>query len=197
MTRRGAAGRTVALAMAALAALLAFATPEAMVAAGTFQEPPALAAAVAAGTLPPVAQRLPAEPSVVTLDGPGQAPGQWGGELRTLVSQPKDTRLMVVFGYARLVGYDPQWKLVPDLLAGLDVEDGRIFTLRLRPGHRWSDGAPFTAEDFRFFWEDIENNADLTPGGPERFLLVDGQPPRFEVLDETTVRYTWQPARPG
>lgn len=197
MTRRGAAGRTVTLAMAALAGLLAFATPEAMTAgAGTFQEPPALAAAVAAGTLPPVAQRLPAEPSVVALDGPGQAPGQWGGELRTLVSQPKDTRLMVVFGYARLVGYDPQWKLVPDLLAGLDVEDGRIFTLRLRPGHRWSDGAPFTAEDFRFFWEDIENNADLTPGGPERFLLVDGQPPRFEVLDETTVRYTWQHPNP-
>lgn len=185
------------MAALALAALLAMAMPAAMAAgAGTFREPPALAAAVAAGTLPPVGQRLPAEPSVVALDGPGQAPGQWGGELRTLVSQPKDTRLMVVFGYARLVGYDPQWKLVPDLLAGLDVEDGRIFTLRLRPGHRWSDGAPFTAEDFRFFWEDIESNAELTPGGPERFLLVDGEPPRFEVLDDKTVRYTWRRANP-
>ncbi|MFO1145977.1 MAG: ABC transporter substrate-binding protein [Rhodospirillales bacterium] len=198
MRRPGAAGR---IAAPAIAALLAIATPGAMTAAmaagaATFRESPALAAAVAAGTLPPVEQRLPAQPAVVALDGPGQAPGHWGGELRTLVSQPKDTRLMVVFGYARLVGYDPQWKLVPDLLAGLDVEDGRIFTLRLRPGHRWSDGAPFTAEDFRFFWEDIESNSELTPGGPERFLLVDGQPPRFEVLDETTVRYTWQHPNP-
>ena len=145
--------------------------------AAAYQEPPALASAVAAGTLPPVAQRLPADPLVVALDAAGQAPGRWGGELRTMVSQPKDTRMMVVFGYARLVGYNPQWQLVPDLLAGLDVEEGRIFTLRLRRGHRWSDGAPFTSEDFRFFWEDIVNNKELTPGGPERFLLVDGKPP--------------------
>ncbi len=174
--------------------MLLLATPA--LALGALPEPPALAAAVAAGTLPPVAQRIPLDPAVVALDGPGQTPGQWGGELRTLVSQPKDTRLMVVFGYARLVGYDPDWNLVPDLLAGLDVAEGRIFTLRLRRGHRWSDGAPFTAEDFRFFWEDIENNPELTPGGPERFLLVDGQPPQFEVLDATTVRYTWQRPNP-
>lgn len=162
----------------------------------SFIEPPALAAAVAAGTLRPVAERLPAEPLVLALDGPGQAPGQWGGELRTMVSQPKDTRMMVVFGYARLVGYDTSWNLVPDLLAGVDIEQGRIFTLRLRRGHRWSDGAPFTSEDFRFFWDDIVNNKELTPGGPERFLLVDGKPPRFQVLDETTVRYSWDQANP-
>lgn len=178
----------------ALLLLAVLATPA--LGASPLPEPPALAAAVAAGSLPPVGQRLPRDAAVVPLDGPGQAPGQWGGELRMLVSQPKDTRLMVVFGYARLVGYDRDWNLVPDLLAGLDVEEGRIFTLRLRRGHRWSDGAPFTAEDFRFFWEDIENNADLTPGGPERFLLVDSQPPRFEVLDETTLRYTWPRPNP-
>ncbi len=164
--------------------------------AAAYQEPPALVPAVAAGTLPPVAQRLPADPLVVAFGTPGQAPGRWGGELRTMVSQPKDTRMMVVFGYARLVGYNPQWQLVPDLLAGLDVEQGRIFTLRLRRGHRWSDGALFTSEDFRFFWEDIVNNKELTPGGPERFLLVDGKPPRFEVVDETTVRYTWDRPNP-
>ena len=119
-------------------------------AASASSRPPALAAAVRPGLLPPVGERLPAEPSMVALDGPGQSPGQYGGELRMLVSQPKDTRMMVVYGYARLVGYDPQLELVPDLLAGVDVEEGRIFTLHLRRGHRWSDGAAVHRRGFPF-----------------------------------------------
>src|SRR5690606_23626851 len=76
-------------------------------------------------------------------------------------------------------------------------EDDRIFTLRIRPGHRWSDGRPFTAEDFRYFWEDMANNADLSPTGPPIEMLVDGKPPRFEVLDSQTVRYTWDGPNPA
>ncbi|MBK8175441.1 MAG: ABC transporter substrate-binding protein [Rhodospirillales bacterium] len=166
------------------------------VSAARYQEAPMLADQVAAGTLPPVDDRLPQTPAVADFSAPGMMPGRYGGELRTLVSQPKDTRMMVVWGYARLVGYDRNWNLVPDLLAGLDVQEDRIFTLHLRKGHRWSDGAPFTAEDFLFYWEDIANNHELSPGGPDRFLLVDGQPPRFEVLDATTVRYTWAKPNP-
>ncbi len=178
------------LAMALVAALAA------PLGAATYSEAPELAEAVRAGLLPPVDERLPSEPSVVSLDDAGLASGQYGGELRMLVSQPKDTRMMIVYGYARLVGYDAQWNLVPDLLAKLDVQEDRIFTLHLRNGHRWSDGHPFTAEDFRFYWEDIANNAELSAGGPERFLLVDGQPPRFEVIDERTVRYSWDRPNP-
>ena len=159
-------------------------------------EPPFLAADVASGRLPPLSERLPAEPSVVALSGPGQSLGRYGGELRALVSAPKDTRMMVVYGYARLVGYDQQWKLAPDLLQSIDVEAGRIFTLHLRKGHKWSDGHPFTAEDFRFYWEDILGDHDLSPGSPERFLLAGGKPPRFEVIDEITVRYSWETPNP-
>ena len=183
-------GTVPLLAMALMAALAA------PLGAATYSEAPELAEAVRAGLLPPVDQRLPAEPSVVSLDGVGLTPGEFGGELRMLVSQPKDTRMMIVYGYARLIGYDAQWNLVTDLLAKLDVQEDRIFTLHLRNGHRWSDGHPFTAEDFRFYWEDIANNAELSAGGPERFLLVDGQPPRFEVIDERTVRYSWDRPNP-
>jgi peptide/nickel transport system substrate-binding protein len=183
--------------MRAVAALLAVAmVAVALAARAAYLEPPALAGAVAAGRLPPIERRVPAEPSVVPLAGSGQTPGRYGGELRMLVGQPKETRMMVVYGYARLVGWSPEWTLVPDLLAKLDVEQGRTFTLYLREGHRWSDGQPFTAEDFRFYWEDIANDKELSPGGPERFLLADGRPPRFEVLDETTVRYTWEKPNP-
>ena len=183
--------RIVVPAVAALLAVL-----PGVEAAGTqYIETPSLAEEVSAGRLPPVEHRLPAQPSVVTLDGDGLASGRHGGELRLLMGRGKDVRLMVVYGYARLVGYDPDYRLAPDLLAGVDVDEGRAFTLRLRPGHRWSDGRSFTSEDFRYYWEDIATNEFLAPFGPPRAYLVEGEPPRFEVLDEHTVRYTW--ARPN
>ncbi len=161
-----------------------------------FVEPPSLAEKVAAKTLKPIDERLPEVPSVVKFDRPGQAPGRHGGTLKMIMGRAKDTRMMVVYGYARLVGYDPEWNLVADILEDVTVEEGRIFTFRLRKGHKWSDGQPFTSEDFRFYWEDVLNNPDLHPGGVPRFLKVDGKPPRFELIDETTVRYTWDGPNP-
>jgi peptide/nickel transport system substrate-binding protein len=104
--------------------------------------------------------------------------------------------MLVLYGYARLVGYRTDWSLAPDILAGLDVEEGRIFTLHLRKGHKWSDGHPFTAEDFRFYWEHVASDPQLSPAGPDRILLVDGEPPAFEVIDDQTVRYTWPRPNP-
>ena len=180
--------------LSAAAILFAFASAQA--AGAQYVETPSLAERVAAGRLPPVDHRLPARPRVVPLAAGGLSPGRHGGELRLLMGRAKDVRLMVVYGYARLVGYDRDYRLGPDLLEGVDVEEGRIFTLRLRPGHRWSDGHPFTAEDFRYYWEDIATNESLAPFGPPRPYLVEGEPPRFEVLDEHTVRYTWSRPNP-
>ena len=103
---------------------------------------------------------------------------------------------MVIYGYARLVAYNLEFEIVPDILERVEVKDGRIFTLYLRQGHKWSDGRPFTSEDFRYYWEDVANNRELSPGGPHKVLLVDGEPPRFEVVDETTVRYSWSKPNP-
>ena len=178
----------------AIALLVVLADPGA--AAAPYVETPSLAARVTNGELPPVEQRVPARPSVAALAGDGLAPGRHGGELRLLMGRGKDVRLMVVYGYARLVGYDRDYRFVPDLLEGVDVAQERAFTLRLRPGHRWSDGRPFTSEDFRYYWEDIATDASLSPFGPPRVYLMGGEPPRFEVLDEHTVRYTWSRPNP-
>ena len=159
-------------------------------------EPPGLAERVEAGELPPVAERLPHRPHVTPMESIGREPGRHGGRLRMLMSRAKDVRLMVVYGYARLVGYDERLDLVPDILERVEVADERVFTLHLRPGHRWSDGHPFTAEDFRYYWEDIANHDELSPSGPPRELLAGGNPPRFEVLDATTVRYSWDSPNP-
>ena len=79
---------------------------------------------------------------------------------------PKDTRMMVVYGYARLVGLTPSLTFAPDILKAIDVQDGRVFTMHLRQGMKWSDGQPFTAEDFRYWFEDVASNPKLSPSGP-------------------------------
>ena len=182
--------RRVLLVLALLVAVPAAVAPAA---AQVAEDVPYWAEEVAEGELPPLAHRLPVRPLVVD---DGRALGVYGGDWRMLINRAKDTRLLVVFGYARLVGYDENLELVPDILESFEVEDGRIFTLHLRPGHKWSDGAPFTTEDFRYWWEDVALNTELSPAGPPSILLVDGKLPVFEVIDATTVRYTWEGPNP-
>ncbi|MGB7204184.1 MAG: ABC transporter substrate-binding protein, partial [Anderseniella sp.] len=117
-------------------------------------------------------------------------------KLRMIMGSGKDVRMMVYYGYARLVGYDLNYKFQSDILAGYEVEEGRIFTLRLRPGHRWSDGAPFTTEDFRFAHEDVMLNKKLSRGGLATEMLVDGAGPKVTIIDEVTVRYEWDKPNP-
>ncbi|MEO0980953.1 MAG: ABC transporter substrate-binding protein, partial [Pseudomonadota bacterium] len=147
-------------------------------------------------SLPPIAERIPSEPLIVDLEGKGREVGKQGGSLDTLIGRAKDVRLINVWGYARLVGYNDKLELVPDILAAVDVEDGRIFTLHTREGHKWSDGDPFDAEDIRYYFEDIVSDENLTPSGLPPFLLVNGKGPKFEVLDDTTVRFTWDEPNP-
>ncbi|MFQ5786218.1 MAG: ABC transporter substrate-binding protein, partial [Alphaproteobacteria bacterium] len=114
-------------------------------------EPPALAESVAAGALPPVSARLPARPLVVGGRGRRKL-GEYGGDWRMLIGRVKDVRMLVVYGYARLVCYGENFDFEPDILERVEIEDDRVFTLKLRPGHKWSDGQPFTSEDFRYYW---------------------------------------------
>jgi len=132
-------------------------------------EPPIIADMVSAGDLPPMAERLPQTPLVVDTTG-DVAPGQYGGAMRLLMGKAKDIRQMTIYGYA--------------------------FTFKLREGHKWSDGEPFTAEAFRYFWEDIILDPDLSEGRMAGVLKVNGELPTFEVLDPLTVRYTWAEANP-
>jgi peptide/nickel transport system substrate-binding protein len=122
--------------------------------------------------------------------------GKPGGELRMLIGRARDVRLLDVYGYARLVGYTQALEQVPDILAAVDVQEGRVFTLRLRKGHKWSDGHPFTSEDFRFFWEDVAQSKSLSPTGPQIQLVPDGELPKVEYPDELTVRYSWSKPNP-
>ena len=157
-------------------------------------EPPVLAAGVAAKSLPPVAERLPEQPYVARFTD-GRRAGVHGGAINLLMASELDTRQMVVYGYARLMGYTPRYQFEPDILESYDVEDGRVFTLRLRKGHKWSDGHPFTAEDFRYYFEDVATASGTNDPLPIE-MTVAGEAPHFEVLNATTVRYTWSRPNP-
>jgi peptide/nickel transport system substrate-binding protein len=178
-----------------LGALAAAAAAGAAAQSAKYVEPPALAEDVKAGKLPPVAKRLPENPLVAKFDA-GAEPGRYGGTLQMLIGRTRDVRMLVVYGYARLVAYDRNFNLVPDILEAIEVKEDRVFTMRLRRGHRWSDGHPFTTEDFRYFWEDVANNRELSPVGPPSDLLVDGEPPKVEYPDKYTVRYSWSRPNP-
>ncbi len=182
-----------------LAAMLAFSgtLPAAADTIPTPQESAFWSAEVESGNLPPVQERLPKDPLIVDLAAKGREFGKPGGTLRTMVTRSKDIRQMVVYGYARLIGFNQDYELVPDLLASYENEGNRKFTLKLREGHKWSDGSPFTSEDFRYWWEDVANNELLSPSGPPDFLIVEGKAPTVTFPDETTVIFEWDDPNPN
>lgn len=159
-------------------------------------ETPMYEKAVAEGKLPPVQDRIPAVPAVVGFTQSDELAGRHGGTLKLLMGRKKDTRQMVVYGYGRLIGYDKKFNLVPDILEKFEFEDGRILTFHLRKGHKWSDGQPFTSEDFRYYFEDVATNKLVANESLPLAMLVEGRPPAFEILDEQTVRYTWHKPNP-
>src|SRR5262245_37392428 len=160
------------------------------------QETPMFAEQVKSGALPPVGKRIPEQPWVVRRFAGGDGPGKPGGQLNMLAATARDTRLMTIYSYTRLIIYNDQFKLHPDILESYENKEDREITFKLRAGHKWSDGQPFTTEDFRFFWEDIANNKELSPSGPNVELLVDGKPPKVEIIDALTIKYSWDKPNP-
>ena len=165
-------------------------------AAETYIGAPSLAKLVKKGKLPAVAKRLPETPRVINVTGKGRVAGRHGGTLRTLMGRSKDTRIMTVYGYARLVVFTPSLKLAPDIAEKVEVEGDKVFTIHLRKGHRWSTGKPFTARDFEFFWKDVANNKCIYSFGLPNNLLVNGEPPTVEIIDQYTIKYSWTQPNP-
>ena len=121
-----------------------------------------LARLVATGELPPVDQRLPDEPLVVT---PLEEIGEYGGTIRTIALGPGPWNSMQVGGGISqgLFRLSPDGtQVVPNLAKGYDfTDDFKTFTVYLREGLKWSDGALLTADDFVFMHEDMDKNENV------------------------------------
>jgi peptide/nickel transport system substrate-binding protein len=153
-----------------------------------FGEAPALTELVKAGKLPPVEQRLPQEPMVMK---PLRSVGKYGGTWRRGFLGPGDSENgNRVRASDKLLFWDVNGTgIVPNVAKGWETSaDGRRTTLFLRKGMKWSDGAPFTADDFMFWYEDMYRNKDLIKSAaPE--LSSNGKPGRISKVDETTVLF--------
>lgn len=152
------------------------------------KEAPALADAVAAGDLPPLAERLPVNPMVVE---PYESIGQYGGDLRTALVGGGSLNMMHRYqGYEPLVRYTPDFTgVIPNVAESYEAnEDASVYTFKLREGHKWSDGQPFTTDDIMFFYEDVMMNAELTPSPQGHLRSPNGDQAVFEKVDDTTFR---------
>ncbi|MGO9121943.1 MAG: ABC transporter substrate-binding protein [Desulfomonilaceae bacterium] len=150
-----------------------------------FNEAPMLAKMVKEGALPSVDKRLPETPPVIK---PVDKPGSYGGTWRRAylgLSDLVGARRVV---YDPLVRWSPEIKIEPNLALKWDIDpEGRIFTFHLVRGVKWSDGAPFTADDILFYFEDILFDKELTPSIP-MWLAPSGNPPKVSKTDDYTFR---------
>jgi ABC-type transport system substrate-binding protein len=117
--------------------------------ASKYNEAPALADQVKAGTLPPVEERLPKEPLVV--EG-SEGVGKYGGTWRRGFTGPSDYNGYVRVVYDSLVRFSPDGtKVEPKVALGWENSaDFKEWTILLREGAKWSDGQPMTADDILF-----------------------------------------------
>lgn len=107
----------------------------------------------------------------------------------------------------------PTFTIVPGLAADVEPPQGAaagdrwVIDVTMRPGAKWSDGTPITAQDVAFTFNAVK---DLQMGGNWFAILPMARPDdpqteedetydgliSVEALDDRTVRYTWS-ARPG
>src|SRR5881409_2343905 len=173
------------------AALLAITIGTASAQPTKFNEAPILAEQVKAGKLPPVEKRLPGDPLVVPVV---ERTGQYGGVWRRAFLGPADANNYVRVVYDALVRFSPDGaKIEPKIAAGWESSrDFRTWTIKLRQGARWSDGAQFTADDILFWYQDVLLNKDLVPALPAWMRNADGTPATVEKVSPTAVRWTYK-----
>jgi peptide/nickel transport system substrate-binding protein len=165
-------------------------------ASGEYNEAPQLAELVKAGELPPVDERLPEEPLVVE---PVNEIGKYGGEQHGAAFGPRTGQLDTeALRMQSLLFIEPDLQsLSPNILKAYEASDDyKTWTLTLRKGMKWSDGAPFTADDFMFWYEDILLNPELTPTVPVVYTSGD-EPMKMTKVDEVTLKVEFAEPNPN
>ena len=170
----------------AAAAMAALSSTALTASAWAFQEAPMLAEMVEAGTLPPVDERLPTQPTVVD----ALEVGQYGGVWHRAYSGPGDrwgpTKLMEERVLKWSADASGEAVLKPGYIESYSVnEQSTEFTFTLLEGLKWSDGEPVTTDDVAFWYNDVFLNTELVPNIDPTFA-PGGVPLELEIKDERT-----------
>ncbi|MBX3014002.1 MAG: ABC transporter substrate-binding protein [Caldilineaceae bacterium] len=167
---------------------------------GPYAESPMLAAKVAAGELPPVAERLPIEPYIVSKDklvvDMDLEIGKYGGVMRLPSDSPTGDPHIYIGMNEPLIwapgAFEYERGIEGNVAKGWEANaDSSEFTIYLREGLRWSDGEPVTTEDVRFSYEDVLLNEEITPVFPVWLRTgnrADGTPMQIEIIDDFTFK---------
>lgn len=87
--------------------------------------------------------------------------------------------------YGTLLNYNHEkQQFEPGMAESFESSDGKEWTLKLRPGVKFTDGTPFDAEAVAFNWERISDPKNLSPA---RDLTTDLE---WEVVDPLTLKVT-------
>ncbi len=164
-------------------------TESASAGSGAYNESSMLDARVRAGELPPVDERLPADPMRVQ---PYDRIGRYGGTIRIADNSVNGVWVGRRNGDEGLVAWDPKdpTNIIPNIASSWEVSsDGRTFIFFLRKGLKWSDGVPMTAHDVAYWWNDYEMNPDIKANPSS--VWTAGGPPTVTAIDDTTVQFTF------
>ena len=146
--------------------------------------------------LPALADRLPAEPLVVV---PYDSVGKYGGTLDVLSNATEaGTSDFLSVRHVSLVRYsDDLQTIVPNVAKSWEWNDDFTkLTIKLREGHKWSDGAPFTSADIVFYHDMIMHDKNIFET-PKDYITVAGKPMTVEAPDATTVIFNLPAPKPG
>ncbi|MCL5776263.1 ABC transporter substrate-binding protein [Limibaculum sp. FT325] len=146
--------------------------------------------------LPPLAERLPEEPLVVV---PYASIGRYGGTLDALSNATEaGTSDFLSTRHVNLVRYsDDLQTIVPNVAKDWSWNDDYTeLTFFLRKGHKWSDGAPFTAEDVKFWYDNLALDPKVNEK-PKDYVLVGGERMTVEAVDPQTVVFKLPAPKPG
>ncbi len=146
--------------------------------------------------LPPVAERIPEEALVMA---PYHSIGKYGGTFDMMSNATEaGTSDFLAIRHVNLVRYsDDLQTIVPNVAKSWEWNDDFTqLTFHLRKGHKWSDGEPFTAEDVKFWYDNLSLNPKVWEK-PANYVLVAGKPMTVDVLDPLTVRFNLPAPKPG
>jgi len=169
---------------------------------------------VKAGKLPPVKDRLPKEPLVFKTGNMPDGIGVYGDTMRHVIGgRPEGWN----YGAGQTQGWGgidiglsecltrtaPLFQVeakdtepLPNLAKSWDwSSDGHKLTMHLVEGAKWSDGAPFNADDVMFYWDDEVVDPNVSPlngATPETF----GVGTTLKKIDDNTVEWTFKEAFP-
>ncbi|MGC1429068.1 MAG: ABC transporter substrate-binding protein [Albidovulum sp.] len=146
--------------------------------------------------LPALADRLPSEALVVV---PYDEVGKYGGTLDALSNATEaGTSDFLSIRHVNLVRYaDDLATIVPNVAKSWTWNDDYTqLTFKLRAGHKWSDGQPFTSADVKFWYDNIALDPNINEK-PKDYVTVAGERMTVDAPDDTTVVFNLPAPKPG